>query len=210
MAPHFSTLAWKIPWTEEPGGLQSMGSLRVGHDWVTSLSLSCIGEGNGNPLKCSCLKNPRDGGAWWAAVYGVTQSRTQLKRLSVHEQKWKRERRVRHGQKHCRSHITWCSWMKVAHKLIICVAWCWERLRAGEGGNRGWNGWLASLSLSKLQEMVKDREARHAAVHVIRVRHNLVTEQRQQKEESWSYLSIFRKNGSKKGYLLVITRSSKP
>ena len=45
-------------------------------------SLSCIGEGNGNPLQCSCLKNPRDGGAWWAAVYGVAQSRTQLKRLS--------------------------------------------------------------------------------------------------------------------------------
>ena len=45
-------------------------------------SLSCIGEGNGNPLQCSCLQNPRDRGAWWAAVYGVTQSRTQLKRLS--------------------------------------------------------------------------------------------------------------------------------
>ena len=45
-------------------------------------SLSCIGEGNGNPLQCSCLENPRDGGAWWAAVYGVAQSRTRLKRLS--------------------------------------------------------------------------------------------------------------------------------
>ena len=45
-------------------------------------SLSCIGEGNGNPLQCSCLENPRDGGSWWAAVYGVAQSRTQLKRLS--------------------------------------------------------------------------------------------------------------------------------
>ena len=45
-------------------------------------SLWCIGEGNGNPLQCSCLGNPRDGGAWWAAVYGVAQSRTQLKRLS--------------------------------------------------------------------------------------------------------------------------------
>ena len=45
-------------------------------------SLSCTGEGNGNPLQCSCLENPRDGGAWWAAVYGVTQSRTRLKRLS--------------------------------------------------------------------------------------------------------------------------------
>ena len=111
MAPHSSTLAWKIPWMEEPGGLQSMGLLRVRHDWVTSLSfftfmhwrrkwhptpvllpgkshgwrslvsyspwgrkesdmteqlhfhfsLTCIGEGNGNPLQCSCLENPREG-----------------------------------------------------------------------------------------------------------------------------------------------------
>ena len=44
-------------------------------------SLSCIGEGNGNPLQCSCLENPRDGGAWWAAIYGVAQSRTRLKQL---------------------------------------------------------------------------------------------------------------------------------
>jgi len=68
MATHSSTLAWKIPWMEEPGRLQSMGSLRVGHDWVTSLSR--IGGGNSNPLQCSCLENPRDGGAWWAAVSG--------------------------------------------------------------------------------------------------------------------------------------------
>ena len=45
-------------------------------------SLSCIGEGNGNSLQCSCLENPREGGAWWAAVYGVAQSQTRLKRLS--------------------------------------------------------------------------------------------------------------------------------
>ena len=45
-------------------------------------SLSCIGEGNGNPLQCSCLENSRDGGAWWAAVYGVAQSRTRLNQLS--------------------------------------------------------------------------------------------------------------------------------
>ena len=78
MAPHSSTLAWKIPWTEEPGGLQSMGSLRVGttERLPFHFSLSCTGEGNGNPLQCSCLENPRDGGAWWAAVYGVAQSWT--------------------------------------------------------------------------------------------------------------------------------------
>ena len=80
MAPHSSILAWKIPWTEEPGRLQSLESQRVGYDWVTSLSR--IGEGNGNPLQCSCLENPRDGRACWAVVYGVAQSGTRLKRLS--------------------------------------------------------------------------------------------------------------------------------
>ena len=179
MTTHSSVFAWKIPWMEEPGRLRSMGSLRVRHDWVTSLSLFTFlhwrrkwqptpvflpgesqgggawwvavygvtqnqtrlkrlcsssssmhiyrtflvaqtvkhlpempqrrtqlndltffhfhnagdlgsipglarssGEGNGNPLQCSCLENPRDGGAWWAAVYGVAQSRTLLKWLS--------------------------------------------------------------------------------------------------------------------------------
>ena len=126
MAPHSSTLTWKISWMEEPGRLQSMGLLLVGHNWATSLSLftfmhwrrtwqptpvflpgesqgqrslvgcrlggrteldtterlhfhfslSCIGEEHGNPLQCSCLENPRDGGAWWAAVCGVTESDT--------------------------------------------------------------------------------------------------------------------------------------
>ena len=84
MAPHSSTLAWKIPWTEGPGRLQSVGSLES--DTTGQLhfhfSLSCIGEGNGNLLQCSCLENPRDRGAWWAAVYGVTQSRTRLKQLT--------------------------------------------------------------------------------------------------------------------------------
>ena len=78
MVPHSSTLAWKLPWTEEPGGLQSMGSLRVGTTERPYFhpSPSCIGEGNCNPLQCSCLENPRDGGAWWAAVYGVAESDT--------------------------------------------------------------------------------------------------------------------------------------
>ena len=85
MAPYSSTFAWKIPWMEEePGRLQSMGLLEsdTTERLHFHLSLSCIGEGNGNPLQCSCLENPRDGGAWWAAVYGVAQSRTRLKRLS--------------------------------------------------------------------------------------------------------------------------------
>ena len=78
MAPYSSTLAWKIPWMEEPGGLQSMGSLESGttERLHFHFSLSCTGEGNGNPLQCSCLENPRDREAWWAAVYGVAQSRT--------------------------------------------------------------------------------------------------------------------------------------
>ena len=61
-----------------------MGSLRVRHDWVTSLSLFTFmhWRSEGNPLQCSCLENPRDGGAWWATIYGVAQSQTQLKRLS--------------------------------------------------------------------------------------------------------------------------------
>ena len=52
-------------------------------------SPSCIGKGNGNPLQCSCLENPRDGGAWWAAIYGVAQSWTQLKRLSISTENYK-------------------------------------------------------------------------------------------------------------------------
>ena len=74
---NYITLHVEVSWWAVVLGLH-----RVGHDWATSLSLSCIGEGNGNPLQCSCLENPRDGGAWWAAVYGVAQSRTRLKRLS--------------------------------------------------------------------------------------------------------------------------------
>ena len=127
MAPHSSTLAWKIPWTEEPGRLQSMGSLGVGHNWATSLSLStfmhwrrqwhptpvflpgkshgqrilvgcspwgckeldtteqlhfhfslsCIEEGNGNPLQCSCRENFRDEGACLGChLWGRTESDT--------------------------------------------------------------------------------------------------------------------------------------
>ena len=84
MAPHSSTLAWKIHgWRSlegcSPWGREELDTTEQLH---FHFSPSCIGEGNGNPLQCSCLENPRDGGAWWAAVYGVTQSRTRLKRLS--------------------------------------------------------------------------------------------------------------------------------
>ena len=85
MAPHSSTLAWKIPWMEEPDGLRSMG-------WLSQTQLSnftftfhfhALEKEMGNPLQCSCLENPRGRGAWWAAVYGVAQGRTQLKRRST-------------------------------------------------------------------------------------------------------------------------------
>ena len=84
MAPHSSTLAWKIHGQRSLVGCSPWG--REESDTTDGLhfhfSLSCVGEGNGNPLQCSCLENPRDGGAWWAAVSGVAQSRTRLKRLS--------------------------------------------------------------------------------------------------------------------------------
>ena len=93
----FLTMPWRRQWHPTPGllpgqfhGWKSLvGCSPWGHyqsDTTERLhfhfSLSCIGEGNGNPLQCSCLENPRDGGAWWAAVYGVTQSWTRLKWLS--------------------------------------------------------------------------------------------------------------------------------
>ena len=92
MAPHSSTLAWKIPWMEEPGRLQSMGSLRVGHNWATLLSLFTFmhwrrkwqptpvflpGESQGRGSMASPMAS-----SIWAAIYGVTQSRTRLKWLN--------------------------------------------------------------------------------------------------------------------------------
>ena len=78
MAPHSSTLAWEIPWMEEPRRLPPWG--REESDTTEPLhfhfSLSCIEEGNGNPLQCSCLENPRDRAAWLDIVDGVAQNRT--------------------------------------------------------------------------------------------------------------------------------------
>ena len=84
MAPHSSTPAWKTHGQRSLVGCSPWG--HRGSDTTERLhfhfSLSCIGEGNGSPLQCSCLENPRDGGAWWAAVSGVAQSGTRLKWLS--------------------------------------------------------------------------------------------------------------------------------
>ena len=93
----FTLMHWRRKWQPIPlflpGESQGRGSLVGCHLWGCTesdmterlhihFSLSCIGEGNGNPLQCSCLENPRDGQAWWAAIYGAAQSRTRLKRLS--------------------------------------------------------------------------------------------------------------------------------
>ena len=84
MAPHSSTLAWRIPWTEEPGRLQSMGSLswiRLS-DFTFTFHFPTLEKEMATHSSVLAWRIPRDGGASWAAVYGVTQSRTRLKRLS--------------------------------------------------------------------------------------------------------------------------------
>ena len=84
LATHSSTLAWKIPWTEGPGRLQSMGTLGVRHDWETSLSLFTFmhWRRKWQPTPVFLPGESQGWGAWWAAVYGVTQSQTRLKQLS--------------------------------------------------------------------------------------------------------------------------------
>ena len=84
MTPYSSTLTWRIPWMEEPGRLQSMGSLRVEHDRASSLSLfTCMHwRRKWQPTPVFLPGESRGRGAWWAAIYGVAQSWTQLNRLS--------------------------------------------------------------------------------------------------------------------------------
>ena len=80
MAPPSSTLGLEIShgWRSQKAAVHGVAEGRTQLSDF-NFSLSCIGEGNGNPLQCSCLENPRDGGAWWAAVYGVAQNQTRLK-----------------------------------------------------------------------------------------------------------------------------------
>ena len=75
----FPSHAWKSLVGYSPWGRTELDTTERLH---FHFSLSCTGEGNGNPLQCSCLENPRDGGAWWAAIYGVAKSQTRLKQLS--------------------------------------------------------------------------------------------------------------------------------
>ena len=88
MAPHSSTLAWKIPWTEGPGGLQSMRLLGVGHDWATSLSLFTFMHWR-RKWQPTPVFLPGEPQAWWAAIYGVAQSWTRLKWFSSSSSKWR-------------------------------------------------------------------------------------------------------------------------
>ena len=131
MATHSTTLAWKISWAEEPGGLQSLGSRRVGHDWVTSLSLFTFmhWRRNGSPLQCSCLENPRNWGAWWAAVYGVARSRTRLKWHSSSQWDLTEAEDIK---KRCQEYAEelykkWSSWLRKSR-------WCDHQPRAGYPG----------------------------------------------------------------------------
>ena len=119
MATRSSTLAWRNPWMEEPGGLQSMRSLWVGHDWATSLS--CIGEGNGSPLQCSWLENPRDGGTWWAAVYEVAQSQIRLKQFGSSSSSSRTCK-----QPKCPSAE---EWIKMWYKLVNIYSGCYPAIK---------------------------------------------------------------------------------
>ena len=103
MATHFSTRAWKTPWTEEPGRLQSMGSLRVGHDGATSLSLFTFmhWRRKWQPTPVFLPGESQGlGAAWWAAASGVAQSQTRLKRLSSSNSKGDCEDHWHHGLVH--------------------------------------------------------------------------------------------------------------
>ena len=187
MAPDSSTLAWKSPWMEEPGRLQSMGSLRIGHDWATSLSLFTfmhwrrkwqpMGEPGGLPsmgshrvghdwsylAAAAALKN----WCFWTAVLEKTWESLELQG----DPSTLKEIRTEYSLE------GWC-WSWNSSILATCCKEmthlkrpsCWDRLKAGEeGDDRGWVCWMAYLTqwtfLRKLQELVMDSQAWCATVH---------------------------------------------
>ena len=146
MATHSSTLAWKTPWAEEPGRLQSTGSRRVGHNWVTSLSLFTFLQWRRKwqPTPVFLPGESQGWGRWWAAIYGVTQSRTRLKRLSSSSS----------SQGYCfsSSHVwmweldykeiwvpkKWCFWTVVLEKTLESPLDCREIQPVHPKWNQSW------------------------------------------------------------------------
>ena len=136
---------WRSLVGSSPWGLQ---------EWETTerlhfhSSLSCIGEGNGNPQQCSCLENPRDGGAWWAAIYGVSQSQTWLKQLSSSS-----------SRKLKLQYLSHLMWRADSLEKTLMLGKIEGRRRRGQQSMRWLEGITDSIdtNLSKLQEIVKDR-----------------------------------------------------
>ena len=143
MAPNSSTLAWRIPWTEEPGRLQSMGSQRVRHDWATSLSLFTFMHWSRKwqPTPVFLPGESQGRGAWWAAVYGVAQSRTRLKRLSSGSSM--AEPRFKSGSLTSTfySRQLFCSDLGPEHTFVFFffIAWCSFRDQSGNYPGSGSN-----------------------------------------------------------------------
>ena len=144
MATHSSTLAWKIPWTEGPGRLQSMGSLGVGHDWATSLSLFTFmhWRRKWQPTPVFLPGESQGRRAWWAAIYGVAQSRIRLKRLSssrVTKSTTHSESEIRlssgkeERQRICRHILKLSQWRNFILDLIWCFIKTWFLLIVSSG-----------------------------------------------------------------------------
>ena len=163
MAPHSSTLAWKIPWMEEPGRLQSMESLGVGHDWTTSLSLFTFihWRRKWHPLQCSCLENPRDRGAQWAAISGIAQSRTRLKQLSSSS-----------SSSSLVKYLALSSFSIAFPPTMCFVFWCQGFPRLGVLTSKGVNSWMQCQVTSTSSMLgIRILTLEHGSMWVIFSRH---------------------------------------